>query len=416
LAKPTRLSDAITLAFPSMASSAAPAQGTSYPGYFWSAVGAINYQFYIDHRMAKGDKSELIQNPSDFTTVVQAYIIWGLGIYRMWAYTGRRLLSIIPVLFGISLLVFLFLHLIPGDPAVVLLGERARPEQIEALREKLGLNQPLYTQYFLFLRDLVQGNLGSSIFNLLPVRDQLAGRWPATFELALAAMLVAVALGIPLGILAAVRKNSLVDNSSTIFSLVGVSMPVFWLGLILIYLFAVNLQWLPPSGRIGIDAGNNFKTISGFFILDSILQGRSFGEVVSHLILPALTLGTIPLAILTRITRSAMLEVLSQDYVRTARAKGLNERVVVWRHALKNALLPVVTIIGLQFGTLLGGAILTETIFSWPGIGSWIYEGILNRDYPVVQGGVIFVALVFVLVNLIVDLSYALLDPRIQYR
>ncbi|WP_337870647.1 nickel ABC transporter permease [Meiothermus sp.] len=334
----------------------------------------------------------------------------------MWAYTGRRLLSIIPVLFGISLLVFLFLHLIPGDPAVVLLGERARPEQIEALREKLGLNQPLYTQYFLFLRDLVQGNLGNSIFNLLPVRDQLAGRWPATFELALAAMLVAVALGIPLGILAAVRKNSLVDNSSTIFSLIGVSMPVFWLGLILIYLFAVNLQWLPPSGRIGIDAGNNFKTISGFFILDSILQGRSFGEVVAHLILPALTLGTIPLAILTRITRSAMLEVLSQDYVRTARAKGLNERVVIWRHALKNALLPVVTIIGLQFGTLLGGAILTETIFSWPGIGSWIYEGILNRDYPVVQGGVIFVALVFVLVNLIVDLSYALLDPRIQYR
>ncbi len=416
LSKPTRLSDAITLAFPSMVSSAAPAQGTPYPGYFWSAVGAINYQFYIDHRMAKGNKSELIQNPPDFTTVVQAYIIWGLGIYRMWAYTGRRLLSIIPVLFGISLLVFLFLHLIPGDPAVVLLGERARPEQIEALREKLGLNQPLYTQYFLFLRDLVQGNLGNSIFNLLPVRDQLAGRWPATFELALAAMLVAVALGIPLGILAAVRKNSLVDNSSTIFSLIGVSMPVFWLGLILIYLFAVNLQWLPPSGRIGIDAGNNFKTISGFFILDSILQGRSFGEVVAHLILPALTLGTIPLAILTRITRSAMLEVLSQDYVRTARAKGLNERVVIWRHALKNALLPVVTIIGLQFGTLLGGAILTETIFSWPGIGSWIYEGILNRDYPVVQGGVIFVALVFVLVNLIVDLSYALLDPRIQYR
>lgn len=325
-------------------------------------------------------------------------------------------MGIIPVLFGISLLVFLFLHLIPGDPAVVLLGERAGPEQIEALREKLGLNQPLYTQYFLFLRDLAQGNLGSSIFNLLPVRDQLGGRWPATFELALAAMLVAVAVGIPLGILAAVRKNSLVDNSSTIFSLVGVSMPVFWLGLILIYLFAVNLQWLPPSGRIGIDAGNDFKTISGFFILDSILQGRSFGEVISHLILPALTLGTIPLAILTRITRSAMLEVLSQDYVRTARAKGLNERVVIWRHALKNALLPVVTIIGLQFGTLLGGAILTETIFSWPGIGSWIYEGILNRDYPVVQGGVIFVALVFVLVNLVVDLSYALLDPRIQYR
>lgn len=334
----------------------------------------------------------------------------------MGAYTVRRLLSLIPVLIGISLLVFLFLHLIPGDPAVVLLGERASTEQVAALREKLGLNQPLYVQYFLFMRDLLRGDLGSSVFNLLPIRDQLATRWPATFELAIAAMLIAVLIGIPLGILAAVRKNSAADNFSTIFSLVGVSMPVFWLGLLLIYLFAVNLQWLPPSGRISVESGGAFKSITGFYVLDSIIQRRSFAEVVAHLILPALTLGTIPLAILTRITRGAMLEVLSQDYVRTARAKGLNERIVVWQHALKNALLPVVTIIGLQFGALLGGAILTETIFSWPGIGSWIYEGILNRDYPVVQGGVIFVALIFVIVNLLVDLSYALLDPRIQYR
>ncbi|MER3479276.1 MAG: peptide ABC transporter permease [Meiothermus sp.] len=334
----------------------------------------------------------------------------------MWAYTGRRLLGLIPVLLGISLLVFLFLHLIPGDPAVVLLGERASPEQVEALRERLGLNQPLPNQYMLFLRNLLTGDLGTSHFNLLPIRDQLASRWPATFELALSAMLFAVILGVPLGILAAVRKNSLWDNASTIFSLIGVSMPVFWLGLLLIYLFAVNLQWLPPSGRISIEGGSGFKLISGFFLLDALLQRRALGDVLSHLILPALTLGTIPLAILMRITRSAMLEVLSQDYVRTARAKGLAERVVIFRHALKNALLPVVTIIGLQFGTLLGGAILTETIFSWPGIGSWIYEGILNRDYPVVQGGVVFVALIFVVVNLLVDLSYALLDPRIQYR
>lgn len=334
----------------------------------------------------------------------------------MWAYTGRRLLGLIPVLLGISLLVFLFLHLIPGDPAVVLLGERANPEQVESLRERLGLNQPLPTQYVLFLRDLLSGDLGTSIFNLLPIRDQLANRWPATFELALSAMLIAVILGIPLGILAAVRKNSLWDNASTIFSLIGVSMPVFWLGLLLIYLFAVNLHWLPPSGRISIEGGNAFQAISGFFLLDALLQRRAMGDVLSHLILPALTLGTIPLAILMRITRSAMLEVLSQDYVRTARAKGLAERVVIFRHALKNALLPVVTIIGLQFGTLLGGAILTETIFSWPGIGLWLYEGILNRDYPVVQGGVVFVALIFVIVNLLVDLSYALLDPRIQYR
>lgn len=334
----------------------------------------------------------------------------------MWAYTGRRLLGLIPVLLGISLLVFLFLHLIPGDPAVVLLGERANPEQVESLRERLGLNQPLPTQYVLFLRDLLSGDLGTSIFNLLPIRDQLVNRWPATFELALSAMLIAVILGIPLGILAAVRKNSLWDNASTIFSLIGVSMPVFWLGLLLIYLFAVNLHWLPPSGRISIEGGNAFQAISGFFLLDALLQRRAMGDVLSHLILPALTLGTIPLAILMRITRSAMLEVLSQDYVRTARAKGLAERVVIFRHALKNALLPVVTIVGLQFGTLLGGAILTETIFSWPGIGLWLYEGILNRDYPVVQGGVVFVALIFVIVNLLVDLSYALLDPRIQYR
>lgn len=334
----------------------------------------------------------------------------------MWAYTARRLLGIIPVLFGISLLVFLFLHLIPGDPAVVMLGERAEPERIAALREKLGLERPLWEQYLFFVGNLLQGDLGTSIFNQLTIKEQLARRWPATFELAIAATLFAVIIGIPFGILAAIRKNSLIDNLATSFSLLGVSLPVFWLGLLLVYLFAVNLQWLPAGGRLSIDVDALFKPITGFYVLDALFQPQTFWDVAKHLILPAITLGTIPLAILTRITRSAMLEVLSLDYVRTARAKGLSERVVIWRHAFKNALLPVVTIIGLQFGTLLGGAILTETIFSWPGIGSWIYEGILNRDYPVVQGGVIFVALVFVIVNLVVDLSYALLDPRIQYR
>lgn len=334
----------------------------------------------------------------------------------MWAYTARRLLGIIPVLFGISLLVFLFLHLIPGDPAVVMLGERAEPERIAALREKLGLERPLWEQYLFFVGNLLQGDLGTSIFNQLTIKEQLARRWPATFELAIAATLFAVIIGIPFGILAAIRKNSLIDNLATSFSLLGVSLPVFWLGLLLVYLFAVNLQWLPAGGRLSIDVDALFKPITGFYVLDALFQPQTFWDVAKHLILPAITLGTIPLAILTRITRSAMLEVLSQDYVRTARAKGLSERVVIWRHAFKNALLPVITIIGLQFGTLLGGAILTETIFSWPGIGSWIYEGILNRDYPVVQGGVIFVALVFVIVNLVVDLSYALLDPRIQYR
>ena len=334
----------------------------------------------------------------------------------MWAYTARRLLGIIPVLFGISLLVFLFLHLIPGDPAVVMLGERAEPERIAALRSKLGLERPLWEQYLFFVGNLLQGDLGTSIFNQLTIKEQLARRWPATFELATAATLFAVIIGVPFGILAAVRKNTIVDNLATSFSLLGVSLPVFWLGLLLVYLFAVNLQWLPAGGRLSIDVDALFQPITGFYVLDALAQPQTFWDVAKHLILPAITLGTIPLAILTRITRSAMLEVLSQDYVRTARAKGLTERRVIWHHAFKNALLPVVTIIGLQFGTLLGGAILTETIFSWPGIGSWIYEGILNRDYPVVQGGVIFVALVFVIVNLVVDLSYALLDPRIQYR
>lgn len=336
-----------------------------------------------------------------------------MGIYLV-----RRLLNLIPVLLGITLLVFAFLHLIPGDPAVVMAGERATPEQVAALREQLGLNQPLPIQYLVFLGNLLRLNFGTSIISGVPIYEEIKTRWPATFELSVAAMLVATIIGIPAGVLAAVRKNSAVDNLTMSGSLIGVSLPVYWLGLLLVYLFAVNLQWLPPSGRISIDAGFNFKPITGFYVLDSLLQGdfKAFKDVLAHLILPAITLGTIPLAILARITRSAMLEVLSQDYIRTARAKGLLERWVILKHALKNALLPVVTIIGLQFGTLLGGAILTETIFSWPGIGSWIYEGILSRDYPVVQGGVVFVAVAFVLINLLVDLSYGFLDPRIQYQ
>lgn len=336
----------------------------------------------------------------------------------MGRYIGKRLLNLIPVLLGITLLVFAFLHLIPGDPAVVMAGERATPEQVAALREQLGLNQPLPLQYLVFLGNLLRLNFGTSIISGVPIAEEIRTRWPATFELSVAAMLVATIIGIPAGVLAAVRKNSAVDNLTMSGSLLGVSLPVYWLGLLLVYLFAVNLQWLPPSGRISIDAGFNFKPITGFYVLDALLQGnfKAIKDVLSHLILPAVTLGTIPLAILARITRSAMLEVLSQDYIRTARAKGLLERWVIFKHALKNALLPVVTIIGLQFGTLLGGAILTETIFSWPGIGSWIYEGILSRDYPVVQGGVVFVAVAFVIINLLIDLSYAFLDPRIQYQ
>lgn len=334
----------------------------------------------------------------------------------MLRYISKRLLDLVPVILGITLLVFLFLQLIPGDPAVVLLGQRATPTQIENLREQLGLNQPLPLQYLAFLGKLLRFDLGRSIISGIPITQEIAVRWPATFELSVAAMLVAMLFGIPAGIIAAVRKNGWIDNIAMSTSLLGVSLPVYWLGLLLIYLFAVNLRWLPPSGRLSV--GIDFRPFTGFYLLDTLLQFNfaAFGDVLVHLILPALTLGTIPLAIIARITRSAMLEVLSQDYIRTARAKGLMERWVIMKHALKNALLPVVTIVGLQFGTLLSGAILTETIFSWPGIGSWIYQGILNRDYPVVQGGVVFVAIVFVLINLLVDLSYAFLDPRIQFK
>ena len=333
-------------------------------------------------------------------------------------YILKRLLSLLPVLIGITLLVFTLLHLIPGDPAVVLLGERATPEQIESLRQQIGLKQPLPIQYFNFLFNVIRFDFGKSIISGIPIIDEIRTRWPATFELAVAAMIIALILGIPAGIFAAVRKNSWVDNLLMSSSLIGVSLPVYWLGLLLIYLFAVNLQILPPSGRISVDVGFNFQPITGFYVLDSLLRLdiKTLQDVLSHLILPAITLGTIPLAIIARITRSAMLEVLSQDYIRTARAKGGPEYFVILKHALKNAFLPISTTVGLQFGTLLGGAILTETIFSWPGIGSWIYEGILARDYPVVQGGVIFVSITFVLINLLVDLSYTFLDPRIQYK
>jgi peptide/nickel transport system permease protein len=336
----------------------------------------------------------------------------------VWIYIIKRLLSLFPVLLGITLLVFVFLHLIPGDPAVVLLGERATPDQVEALRTQLGLNQALPMQYMAFLNNLLHLNLGTSIISGVPVAEELRSRVPATIELSLAAMAIALMLGIPAGMIAAVRKNSWLDHLTMTGSLLGVSLPVYWLGLLLIYLFAVHLQWLPPSGRISIASGSDFSPLTGFYVLDAVLRldRSALQDILAHLILPALTLGTIPLAILARITRSAMLEVLSQDYIRTAKAKGVPELRVIGQHAFKNALLAVSTIAGLQFGTLLGGAILTETIFSWPGIGSWIYDGILARDYPVVQSGVMVVAIAFVLMNLLVDLSYIWIDPRIQYK
>jgi peptide/nickel transport system permease protein len=332
---------------------------------------------------------------------------------------------------GVTLVVFLLLRLIPGDPAVAMLGEHAAQENVERIREQLGLNRPLFldrealdngdfagfvdTQYLLYLGRLAQGNLGDSIHRRIPIADELKIRFPATIELAMVSMLLAVIVGVPAGMISAARRNSPLDFGTMIGSLIGVSMPIFWLGLMEIMLFAVILQWLPAGGRL--DPAIKLETVTNFYIIDSIITGNTEAlvDVLRHIVLPAIALATIPLAIIARMTRSSMLEVLQEDYVRTAHAKGLRERVVLFRHALKNAFLPVITVIGLQTGFLLAGAILTETIFSWPGIGKWVYDSILGRDYPVVQSGTLLIALVFVVVNLLVDISYAFLDPRIGY-
>ena len=351
----------------------------------------------------------------------------------MTAYAIRRFLGLIPVLFGVSLLVFTFIHMIPGDPAVVMLGERATPESLEKLRKQLNLDKPLFfnleaaletknpaalfdSQYFSFVIRVLHGDLGQSIFTKVDVATELRARFPATFELSLAAMLIALVVAIPAGIMAAVHKNSWLDLTVMTATLVGISMPIFWLGLLLIYLFAVTLQWLPPSGRM--DVGLDFQPVTGFYVLDGLITGNlaATKNAIRHLILPALALGSIPTAVIARMMRGAMLEVLNQDYIRTARSKGLEERVVIWKHALRNAMLPVITVIGLMFGTLLTGAILTETIFNWPGIGKWLYDGIGARDYPIVQGGTLFIAVIYVVINALVDLSYGFFDPRIQYQ
>lgn len=333
----------------------------------------------------------------------------------MFRYIIRRLISMIPTLVGVSIVVFMFIHLIPGDPATAMLREGAPAELAERIRENLGLNKPLYEQYAIYMGKILHGDLGRSLVTNNPVVDDLSNRLPATAELSLFAMIVATLVGVPAGIISAVRRNTIIDTASMAFSLVGVSMPIFWLGLMAMYLFAVVLHWLPAGTRIGVDV--ELERITNFYLLDAIISGNipALIDLMRHMIMPALVLGTVPMAILARMTRSSMLEALNQDYVRTAHAKGLPARAVVIGHALKNALLPVVTIIGLQVGTLLSGAILTETIFGWPGIGRWVFDSIQLRDYPVVQGVTLVIALVFVFVNLIVDISYAFIDPRIRY-
>jgi peptide/nickel transport system permease protein len=330
-------------------------------------------------------------------------------------YIIKRFLLAIPTLIGVSILVFSMLHLIPGDPAEVMLYPKGTEEQIEALRQKLGLDLPFYQQYFQWLGNAVQLDLGTSIKTGETALEEIGSRFPATVELSLAALFIAVMLGIPLGVIAAQKRNSIIDYCTISLSLFGVSIPVFWLGLMLIFIFSAGLGWLPVSGRITM--GYAPDDVTGLYLIDSLVVGdfSGFIDSILHLILPAVALATIPLALVVRITRSSMLDVLSQDYVRTARAKGLPYRRIIFRHALKNALIPVVTVIGLQFGLLLGGAILTEAVFSWPGLGSLIVSSITNRDYPLIQGIVLIIAMIFIIVNILVDILYTIIDPRIRY-
>lgn len=330
-------------------------------------------------------------------------------------YIIKRLLALIPILIGVAVIVFLIVHLIPGDPAQTMLGERASDEALAKLREDMGLNDPLPVQFWRYVKNLLRGDLGRSIMSNNPVSSELAQRFPATLELSFFAMVFAVFVGVPAGIFASVKQNSWFDNLSMLVALIGVSMPIFWLGLMFIWLFAVELGWFPPSSRIGV--GLDFAPITNLYVIDSILQLNftALKDIVHHLVLPAVALGTIPMAIIARMTRSSMLEVLRKDFIRTAYAKGLKRKIVIFKHALKNAMVPIITVVGLQFGVLLGGAVMTETIFSWPGLGKYLVDAIYARDFPIVQGGILFFAGVFVLVNLIVDLSYALVDPRIQY-
>ncbi len=319
------------------------------------------------------------------------------------------------MLLGVSLVVFFMVRAIPGDPAQILLGQQATPERVAQVREQLGLNRPLPIQYLLFLKGAVTGNLGDSIVLGQPVTSVLIDRLPATAELAIAALIFAVGIGIPVGVIAAVRQYSWVDRLTSVIALTGVSMPIFWLALVLVVIFTVNLGWLPFPGRLS--NGVSIVRITGMVIPDSLLtlNFAGFWDGLKHLILPAVALGTIPLAVVTRMTRSSMLEVMGEDYIRTAHAKGVLPRRVVLRHALRNAMLPTVTVIGLQVGLLMGGAFLTETIFGWGGIGQIALESIYRRDYAMIQGVVLYGATFFVLVNLIVDILYAMLDPRIRY-
>jgi|SRR5438128_3543186 peptide/nickel transport system permease protein len=333
----------------------------------------------------------------------------------MLRYLVRRLLLLVPILLGVSILIFFWVRALPGSPADALLGERATPALVKQYRHLYGFDRPIYVQYWKYLGTLAHGDLGVSIADHRHVAREIGDRFPATMELATAAMLFSIVLGIPLGFFAAKRHGGLFDQSSLVVSLFGISIPIFVLAILLKYAFAVHWHLLPSVGRI--DIRSDVRHPTNFYILDALLahDWHTLWDVLKHLVLPSIALGSIPLAVIMRITRAAVLDVQNEDYVRTARAKGLPPLTVDARHVLRNALLPVSTIIGLQTGLLLSGAVLTETVFAYPGMGSWLRDAIFNRDYPVLQGGVLFLAVVFVLVNLIVDISYALINPRIRY-
>lgn len=333
----------------------------------------------------------------------------------MLAYIGRRLLMLIPVLLGMTIITFSIVHLIPGNPAKVILGETATEQSIKSLEESMGLNEPYLVQYTRYLGDLVQGDLGTSLRTKADISSEI---WPyiaATFELTLFAMLFAIVIGVNAGIISAWKQNSWFDFLAMLFALIGVSMPVFWLALMEQWVFAQELGWLPANSRQ--NPRDPIAVITHFYVLDSLihLDFERTLTILKHLVLPSIALGTIPMAIIARMTRSSMLEVMKSDYIRTVRAKGSGQFLVIYKHALKNAIIPVITVIGLQTGVLLGGAILTETIFSWPGIGRYVYEAISFRDYPVIQSGILVIAFLFVIINLIVDILYKKIDPRINY-
>ena len=332
----------------------------------------------------------------------------------------RRLGLVIPTFIGITLLTFAFVHMIPGDPVTIMAGERGiSAERHAQLMAEMGLDKPLYQQYFSYVSNVLHGDLGTSLKSRISVWSEFVPRFQATLELGLCAMIFAVLVGIPVGVLAAVKRGSVFDHTAVGISLTGYSMPIFWWGMMLIMLVSVQLNLTPVSGRISDTVFlDDSHPLTGFMLIDTLIWGEpgDFVDAVMHMILPAIVLGTIPLAVIVRMTRSSMLEVLGEDYIRTARAKGVSRMRVIVVHALRNALLPVVTVIGLQVGTMLAGAILTETIFSWPGLGRWLIDALQRRDYPVVQGGVLLVACMIILVNLLVDVLYGVVNPRIRHK